>query len=147
VTLYISSGAETEGVTVPDVIGASGEDANARLAALGLRTATTSEASAGAPAGSVVRSDPPAGTTVEAGSLVRLVVSSGLVRVPDVVGLPRADAVRELKALGLQSTSRGQPSEQYPSGIVIATEPRADTEVEPGSSVQLTVSCGASCVG
>jgi eukaryotic-like serine/threonine-protein kinase len=74
---------------------------------------------------------------------VTLVVSSGpsLVAVPPVVGQTLNAAEQQLSARGLESTSSEESSDR-PAGEVIGQSPNAGTRVEPGSTVELTVSSG-----
>lgn len=64
-------------VTVPDVSGRSAVDALAQLSAAGLTATVSPTQGTGAPAGTVVSTDPPPGTTVAVGSSVTIVLSAG----------------------------------------------------------------------
>lgn len=142
VRLLVSSGSRVERVAVPALAGTAIAVARARLDALGLRSQTATERSS-EPEGTVVRSDPAAGTSVAVGTQVRLAVSNGgLVRVPDVVGLALDDARTALKRAGLGSTQRFVDSAQA-QGTVIGTDPAAGTEVPRGTVVALQASCGS----
>jgi serine/threonine-protein kinase len=55
----------------------------------------------------VIRTDPEAGTALKAGGTVNLVVSTGLVRVPDVRNLAIGVASSQLTAIGLQVSVEG----------------------------------------
>ncbi len=74
-TCPLHAGPET--VELPNLVGMTKEKALAALAELGLEASVTEEPMQGIPAGLVARHSPPAGTELEAGSLVALVVSSG----------------------------------------------------------------------
>jgi len=67
---------EVEQVTVPDVRGMTEADANAAITNAGLVVAKT-EAEDSSPAGTVISQDPIGGTTVDRGSTVNIVVSTG----------------------------------------------------------------------
>ena len=71
----IHTGPET--VAVPDLIGTPKERAIAQLTELGLEIQVTEEELRGVPAGIVGKQDPAAGTEIEVGSTITLVVSSG----------------------------------------------------------------------
>ncbi|WP_448631224.1 PASTA domain-containing protein [Cellulomonas soli] len=92
------------------------------------------EADSPAPAGTVLRSAPAAGTAVNASDAVALVVASGRTAVPDVVGRPWADGRAALVAAGLVV-------EELPDGagthdpVAHRTEPAAGTRVPVGSTV------------
>lgn len=76
VTLHVAG--EPDGAVVPDVVGLSEAEARATVEEAGLELVGVSEEEAAdVPAGVVLRSEPAGGTTVEPGSGVALVVSSG----------------------------------------------------------------------
>jgi serine/threonine-protein kinase len=75
VTLTVSSGKPK--VAVPSVVGMDENDAIAAISRAGLVARRTTEASDSVAEGSVIRSSPAAGTQVEQGSTVTIVVSSG----------------------------------------------------------------------
>ena len=95
----------------------------------------------------VIGTDPEANTEVESGSTVILYVSGGAedVRVPDGLVGETEESVREtLEEAGLQV---GEVSEENHSslaaGEVSSTDPEAGTDVEAGSTVDLTLSNGS----
>jgi beta-lactam-binding protein with PASTA domain len=85
------------------------------------------------PNGQVIGTDPPAGTEVERGSTVRVLVSQGpqLVPVPDVSGRSVDEAVQVLESAGL--TVVGVTGN--PRGTVLATDPPAGEQVRLGTGV------------
>jgi len=75
--------ATSSATPVPDVVGMAEADATAAITEAGLTVgATAYECSDTVPAGSVVSQDPPAGTEVDPGSAVNLVVSTGPCTIP-----------------------------------------------------------------
>jgi eukaryotic-like serine/threonine-protein kinase len=87
---------------VPRVDNLSTEAAIAAIEAAGLTfSATNEENHQSIAAGTVIRSDPPAGTKVKQGDPITLFVSSGNVTVPDVKGQPIEGASTALRGLGL----------------------------------------------
>lgn len=64
------------------------------------------------------------------------------VAIPDLVGMTRADATDVLQEEGLRISFRETPSLDVAEGLVIATEPVAGTEVQPGTKVTLVISAG-----
>jgi len=72
ITLSVS-----KGVVLPDVRGLPASDAANRLGQAGLRTVNRSEANADYQPGVVIRTEPPAGTSLDRNATVTLVVSSG----------------------------------------------------------------------
>ncbi len=67
---------------IPDVTGLDGGAARALLADVGLRPVVRTEPSQSIADGHATRTYPPAGTRVDRGALVRLLVSSGPAAVP-----------------------------------------------------------------
>jgi eukaryotic-like serine/threonine-protein kinase len=135
----VSTGPEQ--VAVPDVTGISRESAEDSLRAEGLKVVVREEASE-TPEGEVVSQDPAAGTEVDAGSRVTITVSTGpeQVAVPDVIGLPAADARRALKGAGLKVEERPSAvTDPNQDRVVTDQSPDAGGEVDKGSSVVIFV--------
>ncbi len=133
-------------VSVPNVAGETQAAATTTLtnAGLVLGTATT-QSSSTAPSGDVISENPTAGTQVNAGSAINLVVSSGpaQVAVPNVVGETQAAATAAITSAGLVlGTVTSQSSSTVPSGSVISENPAAGTQMNIGSAVNLVVSSG-----
>jgi beta-lactam-binding protein with PASTA domain len=141
--LLLGSGKHQQ-VSVPDVTGLTQATATARLAATGLVGVPSPSASATAPAGTVFGENPPHGSVVSKGTHVTLLVSSGpgSAALPDVHGLPSAQAVARLKSAGFKPSTQSQPSATVPAGAVISTEPAGHSEVQVGSQVTVIVSSG-----
>jgi beta-lactam-binding protein with PASTA domain len=64
------------------------------------------------------------------------------VAVPDVVGLAEADAAAAIIGIGLVSGTVQAPDDTVPAGLVISQDPAAGTEVDPDTTVTITVSTG-----
>jgi eukaryotic-like serine/threonine-protein kinase len=94
--------------------------------------------------GEVIDTLPAAGTTVDAGSAVTLVVSRGIqkIPVPSVVGMRRADAVVKLQQLGFVVSHSRAYSSTVATGVVISSTPAAKSVVPKGSTVALVISRG-----
>lgn len=96
--------------------------------------------------GSVISSNPAAGSAVPENSTVNLVVSNGPpppVTVPNVVGSTQAAATTALQGAGLVvGTVSTQSSSTVASGSVISQDPAAGATAATGSAVNLTVSSG-----
>ncbi|MEA2375364.1 MAG: eukaryotic-like serine/threonine-protein kinase, partial [Thermoleophilaceae bacterium] len=93
--------------------------------------------------GRVIRTNPPAFSSVQVGSRVDLVVSSGpeQVKVPGVVGKQQPEAKAALEDAGLKVTTVEQESDR-PKREVLTQNPAAGTVVDRGSRVTITVSKG-----
>src|SRR5262249_54147264 len=105
----------------------------------------TPQTSPTVPAGIVISQNPLDGLTVDVGTAMNLVVSSGRppVTVPNVVGLSQAAATTSLTGAGL--TVGGitfGPSATVPNGNVISQTPAAGSSIAGGSAVALVVSTG-----
>ena len=133
-------------VPVPVLVNQTREAATAALTTVGLTVGevTTAESDTVAE-GSVISSDPAAGTQVPAQSAVDLVVSSGLgtITVPEVVGLTEDRATSNLRSAGFTGSinSREAPSLQ-PEGQVVAIDPGEATSAAPTTAFTLQISTG-----
>lgn len=100
VRLVVSTGPEI--AAVPDYARSTEEQYRERLSGLGLEVgAVTTQDDPTRPAGSVLSVTPSVGTELSRGDAVNIVVSSGLVSVPDVVNQPLAAARTLLEGSGL----------------------------------------------
>jgi len=138
VNVTVSNGKEQ--ATVPLLIALTSPDA-ARIALedAGLRLGTVEERASNQPAGYVLDQSPADGTQIDAGSLVSITVSSGLVKVPNVTGLSEAQARSDLAQAGFDTQVVEQDDPSVPEGTVLAQSPKADSDLERGSSVTITV--------
>ena len=148
IALVISAGPEP--VVVPNVVGQLQADAEGAIVAAELIVGdVTIEFSDSVPEGQVISQTPEGGAEVAPGSAVNLVVSAGVepVVVPDVIGLPQADAEAALVDDGLAVGEVSQvESDTVPKGAVISQSPEAGNEVAPGTAVDLVVSLGSAPV-
>ena len=145
VTLTVSLGIQS--VTVPDVTNYLQADAEQQLKNLGVSVLVTQAVEPTVASGSVIRTDPAAGSQVAAGSTVVVYVSrpqvSTTAKVPSLVGLSSVNDARTLlvqNKLGLGSTT-----EQYsdkPAGTIIGQNPAAGSTVKVNGRVSVTVSAG-----
>lgn len=127
-------------VEVPELVRVPRSAASELLTGRGLRMVVLEERpDADAAEGSIATQRPLAGSHVDRGSTVSVVVSSGPPRIaiPDLVGRPLADARAAIERLGLVV---GEVSEtgQGTAGTLSATDPPARTEVAPGTHVRIT---------
>lgn len=143
VYFYAAQGGQE--VSVPDVTGMTVPQATVALADAGLELGTVTEkANADVPAGQIVSQDPQAGTTLEEGSRVDVVVAVAPqgVEVPDVTGSSVSKAKSDLEAVGLTWRVTEVHDDEVPKDVVIAQSPQAGTRVDEGAEVALTVSLG-----
>jgi serine/threonine-protein kinase len=136
----VSSGKRS--VAVPDLKARTVADAQAALAAAGLRAGSVERKSDPAAPETVLASVPPAGTEVEAGTPVSLVASAGpgLVEVPRVTGggMSRARKLLEEKGF-VAGKAHYVYNEDYSPGTVYRQVPAAGERAAPGSTVGLYV--------
>lgn len=148
VTVTVSSGPEK--VKLPDNLqGQSEAYVRNALKDLGLvdgRVSTVESASV--PAGMVVELSPEKGSTddkgaqtVEAGSTVNIVLSSGKVKVPSLVGLTKDQAIAALTAQDvlLNTNIETVQTNERPAGTVISQSSAAGTLVAQNSTVTIRV--------
>jgi serine/threonine-protein kinase len=142
VTLIVSSGPGQ--VAVPAVVGQTRSAAEQQLSAEGLESSASEETS-DRPAGEVISQSPDAGTEVDPGSTVELVVSKGpepvaTVDVPNVVGLSRSDAVAQITGLGLSPSVEERSTDIEPQDDrVIDQNPGGGTTVNANTRIVLIV--------
>jgi beta-lactam-binding protein with PASTA domain/predicted Ser/Thr protein kinase len=136
--------AAPEAVTIPDLEGASPEDAQAALLDLGLEPAgPTEEPSDTVPEGAVTRTDPAAGSEVDPASTVTIFVSTGAaqVAVPEVRCQSFGSAQSELDKAGLGSVISSDTAPINPAcplgSKVAAQDPGPGELVDPGTTVTL----------
>ena len=97
ITVLVSSGQELS--LMPDVSGMTEQEAILAITKAKLTPGTNTESdSATVAKNMVISSDPAANTQVPAGTVVKLVISTGSVLVPDVVNLDESDATAQLTA-------------------------------------------------
>ena len=69
-------------------------------------------------------------------------VQEAMVQVPELVDVPRNDAVRELEGLGFSVSVMEEPNPDIKRGNVISTNPAAGSELKRGTQITLAVSSG-----
>jgi serine/threonine-protein kinase len=135
----------TTGRVIPDLSDTTWESAQETLTGLDLVPTRVDEASSEIEEGSVIRTDPPATTSVDPESTVRVYVSTGAeqVTVPDLSGLDQGAATAALEEAGLElGTITDQNSPSIAAGIVMGASPASNTDVDTGSTVDLVLSNG-----
>jgi serine/threonine-protein kinase len=139
VTLIVSSGPKL--AKVPVLVGSQRGTAEQQIRARGL-VPSVSEREDSAPVGEVISQSPSAGTNVEPGSSVSIVVSKGEeeASVPNVIGKARSEAVEAIRAAGLEPSVQEQETDiQSQVGRVTDQFPPPGSEVGPGTTVTLVV--------
>jgi eukaryotic-like serine/threonine-protein kinase len=137
VVLFVSKGREQ--VEVPQLKGLSQEDAEEALESAGLEVGEIRERNSARERGTVLSSDPKAGTEVAAGSRVNLSVSKGGGEVPDVLGQAQEDAENAIRDAGFRPAVREIDSPGSQPGTVLQQNPGAGTTLARGSTVTIVV--------
>ncbi|HLM86201.1 MAG TPA: Stk1 family PASTA domain-containing Ser/Thr kinase [Solirubrobacteraceae bacterium] len=137
-------GGSSQTVTVPSVLGQSEQAAAGALRSAGLIPVPATVPSESVPVGRVIRQSPVGGSAAKKGAKVQIVVSAGPASAPliDVAGLSAGKAAAELHAAHYRTKTKTQASKTVAAGLVIGTEPPAETEVQEGRLVTLLVSSG-----
>jgi serine/threonine-protein kinase len=140
VSIIVSGGPAS--AALPTVEGLSAAQATARLRKAGFKPATKTQPSTTIASGKVIGTDPPAGTELQLGSGVTVLVSSGpeVVHVPDVVGQSQRAAEATLTNAGLAVgiVTQKVAGAQSP-GTVLSQSPPQGASAHVGDKVNLTV--------
>ncbi len=131
-------------VTVPNVVGRSASLASTELKAADLVPVPSQAPSLDVAAGAVISVSPAAGSVVQRGAHVSVVVSTGpaSVGVPDVRNLTSAEAEHKLEQAHFKPNVQNRSSTTVASGKVISTEPSQGVPLLAGSPVTVFVSTG-----
>lgn len=132
---------------VPGVVRLPEGDAVQRLDDEGFESRITRRPSDKAETGIVFAQQPTAGSDLEEGSTVTLLVSSGpaTAEVPDVTGVPAERAEELLREAGFEAR-RAEVFSDEPPGTVVAQDPAADERLRLAASVRINVSKGKGTV-
>ena len=129
---------------MPDISGMTLTEADDALQKTGLRLEVLERQFSDTAAANVVLSQTVRPLTkVRQGSVIGVTLSKGgqLVAVPRLVGLAYNDAVARLAAAGLR-VQRNEVSAQGAPNTVVGQDPVENAQVQPNSTVKLTVSVG-----
>ncbi|MEA2124835.1 MAG: eukaryotic-like serine/threonine-protein kinase [Solirubrobacteraceae bacterium] len=139
VTIFVSSGPGQ--ADVPDVVGSSVKAARKALEKAGFKSEVETEFSETVAKGKVIDTRPAARTHIDLGQTVTLIVSKGpeQAAVPDVVGLPEAEATAQLQDAGFEVATRRVESTTADPGDVTAQDPAGGEELRKGETVTLTL--------
>jgi eukaryotic-like serine/threonine-protein kinase len=133
----------SEPVGVPNVVGLRQELAVAKLEEKDLEADVQEQPNRDVEPGVVFEQNPKAGSRIQKGDAVTILVSTGpkKVAVPKLVGKQYDDAIQMLDDAGLEWRKK-EIFSQRPVDQVVRQEPKAGEEVAEGSTVVLTVSKG-----
>jgi beta-lactam-binding protein with PASTA domain/tRNA A-37 threonylcarbamoyl transferase component Bud32 len=141
VDLVVGAGPNT--IAVPQVIGLTESGAKANLKAQGFTgSINTNQVDSLEPQGRVVSIDPPEGAQAAPDTSITLGISTGSVTLPDVAGKDEAAARAALTDLGISDSdivTTNVESDDVPAGLVVGTEPGANTRVSAGQEITLKI--------
>jgi len=140
VTLFVSSGPQP--VKVPNVVNLTKQAAQQTLGDQGFQVVVTEQGSDAADPGTVLRQEPAAGTELDPGATVTIVVARAIptVFVPDLAGQGAQEAADTLTAAGLVAhTKYRDVTDATQDGIVLDQRPPAGKQVKTGSAVRIDV--------
>ena len=133
-------------IVVPSVVGASVDEANSALTPLGLRSEVVEKRfDEDIAAGKILESDPSGGDKIDAGGIVKLIVSKGQERyvIPVLTGLTPEAAIKSLTIQPLKSAGIVEEfNSTIPKGLVISTNPSNGQKVKRDTPVTILVSKG-----
>lgn len=148
VELTVSSGIKL--VSLPDVANLPYTEAQVSLQTMGLNVETKLEASDTVTKNYVIRTEPEANASVSSGSTVTMIVSAGptvtMSRVPNVVGMTKAEAMMALQQQGLvcsESEITYVSSDPADEGVVVWQNYSANTDVITGTKIYIQVGSGS----
>jgi eukaryotic-like serine/threonine-protein kinase len=130
-------------VAAPQFVGLTQDEAAARAAKAGL-TVEVEQRNVDDPAERVISQSPAAGSWMDDGGTVHLIVSRGPppVAIPDVAGKPQDEATLVLAGAGFAVDTRRTYDEDVLAGIALRTDPAANEMKAPETTITLIVSDG-----
>jgi eukaryotic-like serine/threonine-protein kinase len=129
---------------VPNLIGATQAEANARLAEAKLNGNGSVVAQGGCTKDKVFAQDPKAGDQLEQGKTVTYSICGGpaTTNVPQLIGLTAAAAEEQIRQAGLTPSPQTVDGPVDQKGKVIQADPAPGTSVAKGSTVRISISAG-----
>lgn len=147
VTIYVSKGGEA--IEMPDLVGLTKSAATERLQKLSLNLGSTYEKESSSDPGTVLSTDPKAGTKIVRGQSIDLIISRGeseksktseeKISVPDVHNASLDVARAGIEGRGLTVGSVSYENSSQAEGTVVSQSPSAGSEISSGGSVDLII--------
>jgi eukaryotic-like serine/threonine-protein kinase len=128
-------------IAVPQLRGKTLDQAQAMLSQMGL-TVTVRGVNVNVDKNVVADQSPDVGAALPPGGTVALSVGTGSTTIPEVLNLPRDQAVRTLQNNSFRPILRDQRDPRIPAGSAAGTKPPAGTVLARGSDVELDISSG-----
>jgi len=108
--------------------------------------ATTQKVASNAPVGTVIGTNPPAGTTWPQTRTVTILIAGGPL-LPNFVGADQQTAQQWANQHGVTLQPQPDNNSQQPAGTITGEEPAAGAFIQPGQTVVVRVSTGPQLVG
>ena len=142
VEVLVSAGPEP--IEMPRVIGWTRDRAEGLLEGLELDVETSTVVDNDVEGGIVISQTPSAGSEINPGRTVQIVVSEAPDRVEleELSGRPLGEVTSRLEELGLEAVIHQENSSEVAAGIVIRTEPPGGTAIDLGDRVTVVESIG-----
>ncbi|BFK81631.1 Stk1 family PASTA domain-containing Ser/Thr kinase [Clostridium baratii] len=143
-TFFMFGGSGSKNVEVPNLIGMTMDEAEKAASAVDLKVVKVKEVKNEAKTGTIVESNPTAGSSVKKGSTIEVTVSGGeKIFMADLVEDSLEDAKSKLESLGLKNIKvRYDYSDEIPEGNVISQDPNSGSEIDKNTKITLVVSKG-----
>lgn len=125
-------------VEVPYVLGQPKDNARSALESNGLKVKLQTEES-DEPKDNVIRTEPASGQRVAEGTTITVFVSAGPQAVPNVIGMPKFQAEKTLRAAGFEVEVREDTTSTEPKRQVVDQIP-ADGTADQGDTITIFVS-------
>ena len=146
ITVILSLGRENEIISMEELRGQDLESAMRFLEGQGMNPLPFEEFSDEYAKGQVIRTNPVAGTLLTYGQKIEVYYSSGPMivkeKMPDVVGLNYATAMKRLDDLGFDNVGIQRKESDEPKDTVIAQSVLRYTEIDTTERIELTISTG-----
>lgn len=141
---FMFGGSGSKNVEVPNLIGMTMDEAEKAASAVDLKVVKVKEVKNDAKTGTIVESNPTAGSSVKKGSTIEVTVSGGeKIFMVDLVEDELSDAKSKLESLGLKNIKvRYDYSDEIPEGKVMSQDPNSGVEVDKNTKITLVVSKG-----
>ncbi len=144
VEVVVSTGREQ--ISVPDTTGKTITDAINALQEKGFTVTQGADVYSSQPIGRVAYTKPAAGKKTDKGDEITIYPSKGeetkYAKVPNLIGLTRSQARRELKKVGLELGSESTSYSSVQKNRVCVQSVSKNTQVEQGTTVDITLSLG-----
>jgi serine/threonine-protein kinase len=140
VDLFVSGGPDT--VAIPNVVGLDEERARGTLDQAGFTSINTAQVDSLEEEGTVVAVSPAEGAQAARSTPIRLQISTGTIRLPDVANRGEEEARRILTEAGFspgQIVNQNAERDDVAAGTVVGTEPGTGTAVGAGEEIVLLI--------